>query len=119
VPYRITGPAENNLIEILARSAFYYGDDHAANYKALLEVAMEDVGADPERLGAQAVRRMPGVWSYEIKHSRNRLPPERRVHDPWHKLVYCRDGDGVVAILAVVGGSYPPGRAARQAFKAR
>lgn len=106
-------------MEILARSAFDYGDDRAANYRALLEAAMEDVGTDPQRFGARLVRRVAGVWSYEIRHSRNRLPRERRVQDAWHQLVYCLDEDGVVAILAVVGRSYPAGRAARWAVRAR
>lgn len=117
--YRVTGPARKQIVEILARSALDYGPSRAANYKALLEAAMEDVGADPRRLGARPIRRMPGVWCYEIRYSRNRLPREGRVRGPWHRLVYCQDQDGVTAILAVVGLSYPAGRAARLAIRER
>ena len=67
---------------------------------------MEYVGADPRRTGARPVKRIQGVWCYDIRYSRSRLPKERRVRDPWHVLVYCLDDDGAVAILAVVGRSY-------------
>ena len=117
--YRVTGPARQQIVEILARSAFDYGERRAANYQALLEAAMEDVGADPQRPGARPVHRMPGVWCYDIRYAKNRLSREQRVRDPWHTLVYCWDQDGVVAILAVVGRAYPAGRAARQAIRGR
>ena len=114
--YRVTGPARTQLVEVLARSAADYGERGKANYQALLEAAMEDVGAEPRRPGARPVKRIQGVWCYDIRYSRSRLPKERRVRDPWHVLVYCLDDDGAVAILAVVGRSYPPARAARQAI---
>jgi hypothetical protein len=106
-------------VEILARSVVDYGNDRAANYQALLEAAMEDVGVDPLRAGARPIRRMRGVWCYEIRYSKDRLPRDQRVRDPWHTLIYCRDQDNVVAILAVVGRSYPPARAAREAISGR
>lgn len=117
--YRVTDPARKQIVDILTRSGLDYGDHRAANYRALLEAAMEDIGIDPRRLGARPVRRVPDVWCYEIRYSRGRLPRERRARDPWHVLVYCLDEDGVVAILAVVGLSYPADRAARQAIRER
>jgi toxin ParE1/3/4 len=119
VAYRVTGPARTQIVEVLAKSAADYGERGETNYQALLEAAMEDVGANPQRPGARSVERIKGVWCYDIRYSRNRLARERRVRDPWHVLVYCQDDDGVVAILAVVGRSYPPARAARQAIRNR
>ena len=104
------------MAQVLIRSVLDYGEQHADNYLLLLEAAMDDVALEPERLGARALRQFQGVWSYEIRYSRNRLPRERRIRDPWHKLVYTRGADGVVEILAIVGRSYPSGRAARRAL---
>jgi len=54
----------------------------------LLEAAMSDVAAAPTRLGARRIRGAPGIWAYDLWYSRNRLPRNRRVRDPWHKLIY-------------------------------
>ncbi len=105
--YRLTGPAEEQIVTILARSANEYGRGHATNYEALILAAMADVAADHRRLGAARVARSRDVWVYELWHSRNRLPAERRIRDPWHKILYRVLPDDVVEVLAVVGRSYP------------
>lgn len=114
--YRLTGPAELQLIEVLAESRFRHGEAAKRRYELLIRTALESVGDDPGLPGSWPVRRFPGVRVYEIAQSRHRVPRENRVADPWHKLVYCVADDGVVAILAIVGRSYPAGRAARQAL---
>jgi hypothetical protein len=117
--YRLTGPAEEQIAAILARSTNEYGRDHAANYAALLFTAMADVAEDHRRPGSMRVRRSRDVWVYEIRYSRNKLPAERRIRNPWHKIVYWVLPDGIVEILAVVGRSFPSSRAARQALAGR
>ena len=114
--WRLTGPAEQQMGEALAHSANQYGRSHAANYKALIPAAMADVAEDYKRIGATSVRRSNGIRVYEIRHSRHRVPRDQRIRDPWHKLVYRPRPDGVVEILAIVGLSYPSGRAAREAL---
>jgi hypothetical protein len=107
------------MAQILVKSAFDYGDLHADNYQLLLATAMDDVAAHPERLGAQSLRGFPEIWGYDIRLSKNRVPRNNRIRNAWHKLIYTRGQDGVVEILAVVGRSYPSGRAAREALTAR
>jgi plasmid stabilization system protein ParE len=112
--YRVTAPAEDQISEILARGANDNGRDRAANYLMLIMAAITDVASEPKRLGAKPVPRSGDVWVYELWHSRNRLARDLRVRGPWHKILYREVAGGGVEILAVVGRSYPSGRAARQ-----
>jgi plasmid stabilization system protein ParE len=114
--WRLSGLAERQMAEVLAKSANDHGQRHASHYQALLLVAMADVAADYKRLGARRVSRLPNIWVYELWHSRNHVPGTRRIRDPWHKIVYRLLPDDMVEILAVVGRSYPTGRAAREAM---
>jgi plasmid stabilization system protein ParE len=117
--YRVAAPAEDQIARILARSMVDYGHDRATNYGLLIIAAMEDVAADPKRLGAKPVPRSGGVWVYQLWHSRNRLPRHRRVRDPWHKILYRPVAGSGIEILAIVGRSYPTVRAAREAVLER
>ena len=117
--YRVSTGARTQVTQILIKSAFDYGDRHANNYQLLLETAMDDVAASPERLGAQSLRAFSGIWGYDIRLSRHRVPRENRIGNAWHKLIYTKGPDGIVEILAVVGRSYPSGRAAREGLVAR
>lgn len=114
--WRLTGSAERQMGEIVAHSAYGYGLAHARNYEALILAAIADVAADHKRIGAARVPRRFDIWVYEIRHSRNRLPRDQRIRDPWHKIVYRPLAEGFVEILAIVGRSYPSGRAAREAL---
>jgi hypothetical protein len=117
--YRVSTGARTQVTQILIKIAFDYGDRHANNYQLLLETAMDDVAASPERLGAQSLRAFSGIWGYDIRLSRHRVPRENRIGNAWHKLIYTKGSDGIVEILAVVGRSYPSGRAAREGLIAR
>ena len=117
--YRVSAGARTQVTQILIKSAFDYGDRHADNYQLLLETAMDDVAASPQRLGAQSLRGFSAIWGYDIRLSRNRVPRRNRIGDAWHKLIYTKGSDGIVEILAVVGRSYPSGRAAREGLIAR
>lgn len=117
--YRVAAGARGQIIRILAVSSYHYGEHHAENYRLLIEMAMQDVAAHPDRPGAQSLRRFRGIWCYEIRHSRNRVPRENRIRKPWHKLIYTMAADGTVEILAIVGRPYPSVRAAREGLAGR
>lgn len=68
----------------------------------------------PSGWAAVSLRRLPRIWVYDIRLSKNRVPRTSRIRNPWHKLIYTRGPDGTVEILAVVGRSYPSGRAAHE-----
>lgn len=115
--WRLTEPAEQHLAKIMAWSEHDFGPLRAARYRRLLSDAMDDVVSDPERFGATRIPRFSGIWEYELRHSKDRAPREQRIRDPWHKLIYRPLPDGTVEILAIVGRSFPSGRAARAAMR--
>lgn len=114
--YRIVGSARLQLAAIVAKSLEDYGERRARNYRSVLLLAMNDVAVMPRRPGAVQVRKLSGVFVYDIGLSRHRQSVGERVRNPWHKLIYRCDEDGVTEILAIVGRSYPSGRAAREAL---
>ena len=89
-----------------------YGPEHALRYEDLILAAMKDIVADPRLSGVTPVARSEGVWEYALNASKNHLPRNRRIQNPWHKIVYRKRPNGDVEILAVVGRSYPSGRTA-------
>ena len=116
--YRLTEQASEHIAAIMAWSEKDYGSERALRYESLILAAMADIAADPRRSGAARVARSAGIWVYDLSSSKNRLPRNQRILNPWHKILYRPLGDGIVEILAVVGLSYPSGRAAREATAA-
>ena len=116
--YYLSDQAKEQTAKIMAWSEDRHGPRHALHYESLILAAFEDIASEPRRPGAEPVPRTAGVWVYELRFSRNRLPRGQRIRDPWHKIVYRPLLDGSVEILAVVGLSYPSGRAAREAMRA-
>ena len=115
--YRLTERAEKQFAAILAWSEEKYDSSHAGRYEMLMLAAMGDLADDPGRFGATPVPRTSGIRVYELRHSKNRAPRTQRIRSPWHKLIYRPLPDGTVEILAIVGLSYPSGRAARAAMQ--
>ena len=114
--YRLTDQARRDIVAIDGWSEHQYGSAHASGYEDLIRQALDDLAADPMRAGSAGVPRLPGVRAYPIRHSAPTRPRDRRIRAPWHKIVYRQQPDGIVQILAVVGLSYPSGRAAWAAF---
>lgn len=113
--WRLSILAERQMEHLLGVSIRDYGTAHARNYRDLILLAMDDVGADPTRFGAARIPRFADIWEYQLRHSKDRAPRGQRIRVPWHKLIYRPLPDGTVEILAIVGRSYPSSRAARQA----
>jgi hypothetical protein len=84
---RISAWASGQIVELLACSQVQFGTVHQENYRLLLAAAMEDLAENPTRFGATPVQRGSGIWSYDLRHSRLRLPRHQRARDPWHKIV--------------------------------
>ncbi|HVC63662.1 MAG TPA: hypothetical protein VND19_25260 [Acetobacteraceae bacterium] len=116
---RVGTGARTQIAQILIKSTFDHGDRHADNYRLLLETAMDDIAAYPDRLGARSLPGFSGVWGYDIRLSKNRVARNSRIRNAWRKLIYTRGPGGIVEVLAVVGRSYPSGRAAREGIAAR
>lgn len=93
---RLVRRAERDLLAVLTRSRREFGRDAQLRYEALLNTAMRDLGADPERSGVHRAQHADeGVRLYHLRHSRLRTPSVRRVQRPRHVLVFRVEGDRV------------------------
>lgn len=78
--------AEDDFDEIIRTSAGAFGDAAAHRYRLLIQQAVADILARPQR---PAVPGMPNeLRLYPIRQSRLRVPVPDRVGQPRHVLVY-------------------------------
>lgn len=113
VEYRLAGPAEAQIDDILAWSQDRFGELARERYAALLVTAMEDVAADPQQAGV-SWRRLGqiDVGLYHIGHSRGHVEePPGRVGGPRHIVVFRVGPDGIVDILGFIHERMLLGRA--------
>lgn len=102
--YRLALVAEAEITRILAQSEREFGAAARERYAALLVAAIEELAADPNRLG---VREEPLVdrqlRTYHLSRSKGRVPtPPGQVGKPRHALVFEVADDGTVIILGVI-----------------
>ena len=88
--YRLSAAAEDDIIDLLAYTASRFGEAAQRRYQRLLNKALRDIAADPERAGSIARPELgSGVRSYYLIHSgdsgRNTDGVVRR---PRHVLLY-------------------------------
>jgi toxin ParE1/3/4 len=113
--YRIVGRAEDRVDGILLDSARQWGVETAAPYHRLLLAAMAAFGEDPMRSGSRPVPQLVDVRTFHLHSARRLVPPQYRVGQPRHLLVYRVAPDGVVEILTVVHDRMHLIRAVRRA----
>ncbi len=93
-----TRPAEHQLAEILRRSEIEFGSLGRQRYETLVEQALTDLLADPERPGVTIVA---GRIHYHLQYSRRRVPRSAgQVSRPRH-LIIARVIDEALVILAL------------------
>ena len=92
VRLRLTRPAEQDIVDILAWTQERFGQIGRRRYEALISTALRDVAADPERAGSQSRPEIgPAVRTYHLRHSRERArTPDGVVQRPRHFLIYGR-----------------------------
>lgn len=114
--FRLSGPAESQLDEILDWSETHFHAIGRMRYAGLLVQAMQDVADDPQRDGVEWVRTLKRrIGVYHVRYSRNHVPdPADRVHEPRHAIVFRISDDGIVDILGFVHDSMLRGRALRR-----
>lgn len=114
--YRLSGPAEAKIKEILTESEREFGVHARERYAALLVRAMGDVAQDPDRPGVERHHGLdPRLGTYHIRYSRKRVPdPPGRVKDPRHLVVFRKAEDGGIDILGVLHDRMLPKRALRK-----
>lgn len=88
--------AEGDFDEIIRTSAEAFGEIAAHRYRLLIQQAFADVLARPDR------PKVPGVPEtlrlYPIRHSRLRAPPQDRVGQSRHVVVYRQDEEQVEVV---------------------
>jgi toxin ParE1/3/4 len=99
--------ARSDIVTILAWTEESFGPQTATRYAKLIETAIEDIAADPERVGSVArVELAPDYRTYHLFHSRKRAGTRgKRIRKPRHLLLYRVRGAGVVEIGRVLHDS--------------
>ena len=101
--FHVTGSARRDIASIVRRSLQEFGETASLRYSALIEQALLDIGADPERPGSkeQPEVMVQGARTYPLEFSRNRVKGSR-VRDPRHFLLYRRREDGVIEVARIL-----------------
>jgi toxin ParE1/3/4 len=112
--YRLVGPAERQIDQILLQSAREFGIEAAARYHRLLLAAMDAVGESPGRPGARDIPRIKGLRVFHLRSARRLVAAEYRVGQPRHLIVYQVGADGITEVLGVAHDRMLLTRAARR-----
>jgi toxin ParE1/3/4 len=101
---RITPPADEDIIDILAWSAEQFGPSVQERYARLIDAAIRDVADDPERPGSRARPELAqGMRTYHLSFSRQRARGQGSIiRKPRHFLVYRLRGDTHIEIVRVL-----------------
>jgi toxin ParE1/3/4 len=102
--YRLSGPAEAQIDEILNWSQEKFGELTRERYAALLVKAMEDVADYPRQKSVSWKGTSSGtVGIYHISRSREHVSdPPGTIGEPRHYLVFRVGRDGIVDILGFI-----------------
>jgi plasmid stabilization system protein ParE len=99
---RLAPGAIADIRRILQRSKAEFGTRAGARYKVLLDQALQDLGADPCRVGVRPVPDVrPGYFVYHVKFSKPKVTG-RTVAHPRHLVVFSVDSSDAVLVAAVV-----------------
>jgi toxin ParE1/3/4 len=117
VAYRLVGPANAQIERILTESARQFGIQAAERYYRLMVAALAFLGDFDAQAFSDVIPKVPGVRTYPLSLARRLLPPELRVHNPRHIVVYRLTTNGVIEILGLAHDRMLLGRAARRMLR--
>jgi len=88
--YRLSAPAQQDIIEILAYTTQHFGEAARRRYETLLVKAFQDVAVDPHLRGSRLRPDIGvGVLTYHLRHTREHARSSLRgVRSPRHFLLY-------------------------------
>ena len=96
--YRLSNPAEEDLVAILAVSLERWGEDRRRRYAALIVAAMRAIAADPTAPTTRARSEVSaGLHSVHLRPVRD----DQGVKDPVH-VIYYRVRASVIEIVRVL-----------------
>ncbi len=100
-PFRLSRLAKQDIAAIANWTIRALGWDASLRYKALIFQAMNDVAADPNRIGSRDLPGTKGLRTYHLELSRTKVAGER-VKEPRHLIVCRRNREGAVEIARVI-----------------
>jgi toxin ParE1/3/4 len=100
---KLSGPARRDVAAIIKRSLHEFGEAASLRYEALIQQALCDIGADPERPGSKERPELmvKGVRTWHLALSRARVSGPG-VKEPRHFIVYRRRGGGIVEVARIL-----------------
>jgi len=108
--YRLSRPAEDDVVHILATSEERWGAEGRRRYAAVPAAAMRKIAADPK--GPTTRDRgelMRGIRSFHVRHAHND-DPESKVRRPVHVLYYREVAPDLIEIVRVLHERMEPSR---------
>lgn len=114
--FRLSGPSQQDLADILAMSIERWGEEGRSRYARLLAAAMRAIAAQP--MGRATKARpdlLPGLRSYHVRHARKGL----RVRTPVHVIFYRAVSPDMVEIVRVLHERMDPTRHLELAKRSR
>jgi toxin ParE1/3/4 len=105
--YRLSGPAQADLANILAASLERWGREGRSRYQALLAAAMRTIASDPEGpLTRDRAEILPGIRSLHTRHAHGR----HGVSHPVHVVFYRHAPSGAIEVVRVLHERMEPSR---------
>ncbi|WP_375267580.1 type II toxin-antitoxin system RelE/ParE family toxin [Phenylobacterium sp.] len=101
---RLTPAAEQDIADLLDRSADQFGDAGRDRYEHLLETALRALAEGHPNGSRERPELGPGLFAYHLRHSRGRarLGGGRAVGRPRHFLIYRHPSHDLVLVLRVL-----------------
>jgi toxin ParE1/3/4 len=98
---RISRLAKQDIGAIARWTVREFGLDASLRYNALIIQAIDDIAADPNRIGSCDLPGIKRLRTYHLELSRTRVTGER-VKEPRHLIVYRQNREGSVEIARVL-----------------
>ena len=107
--FRLAGPAQADLANILATSVERRGSEGQHRYRILLASGMRMIAADPEGpLTHDRKDLLPGLRSFHLRYARG--PTPYKVKNPVHVLYYRTAKPGLIEVIRVLHERMDPSR---------
>jgi toxin ParE1/3/4 len=102
----LSGQTRRDIAAILKRSLQEFGEAASLRYQALIQQALCDIGADPERPGSKERPELmiKGARTWHLALSRTGVSGPG-VKEPRHFILYRRREDGIVEVARILDHS--------------
>lgn len=103
--YRLSSAAQSDIARLLVYTQDKFGTAVRERYQSLLVTALQDLAADPERIGSIARPELgKGLRSYHLRHSRERAAQEAgaTIRKPRHLALYRQAPTNLIEIVRVL-----------------